>query len=232
MQMHQQHMELWSRRETTDKLHSKGIFKVDRHDPKAYLAEFEVDPTGFAFGGVFPGTVHAHGRLVDLHQVSYSIGRAGVYHLHVKMRREGTPLPGSPFKLTVLPGSIASAGTSFLVVSGGDMKPARVVRGRSGTRLLESEQPPGCQFTLQSCDEVGNCCINGGADVACMCQLAPQLSYTCKDEGNGLYSIFFNAPPRIEACTYKIDVKIADKPVLNSPIKMILEGSPLSLIHI
>lgn len=226
MQMHQQHMELWSRRETTDKLHSKGIFKVDRHDPKAYLAEFEVDPTGFAFGGVFPGTVHAHGRLVDLHQVSYSIGRAGVYHLHVKMRREGTPLPGSPFKLTVLPGSIASAGTSFLVVSGGDMKPARVVRGRSGTKFLNSEQPSGCRFTLQSCDEVGNCCINGGADVACMCPLAPQLSYTCKDEGNGLYSIFFNAPPRIEACTYKIDVKIADKPVLNSPIKMILEGSP------
>ena len=36
----------------------------------------------------------------------------------------------------------------------------------------------------------------------------------------------FNAPPRIEACTYKIDVKIVDKPVLNFPIKMILEGSP------
>ena len=30
---------------------------------------------GFAFGGVFPGTLHAHGLLREFHRVSYSIGQ-------------------------------------------------------------------------------------------------------------------------------------------------------------
>ena len=227
MQMHQQHMELWLRRETTDKLHNKGSFKVNRHDPRPYLAELDADPTGFAFGGVFPGTLHAHGRVVDLHQVRYSIGRAGTYHLHVNMRRDGTPLPGSPFKLTVLPGTMASAGTSFLILVQGDRAPARVVRGISGMKPQDDERPPsGCKFMLQSCDQVGNYCINGGATVTCECPLAPQLLQTCTDEGNGEYSIFFQAPARLEVSSYEVEVKIDNTHVLNSPIRMILDGSP------
>ena len=45
----------------------------------------------FAFGGVYPGTLHAHGALVKTHQVSYSIGAAGKYLLHIGLRQQSTP---------------------------------------------------------------------------------------------------------------------------------------------
>ena len=36
-----------------------------------YLREMDADPQGigFAYGGVTPGRLHAHGKLVDFHQV-------------------------------------------------------------------------------------------------------------------------------------------------------------------
>ena len=66
---------------------------------------------GFAFGGVHPGKLHAHGRVVDAHKVYYSIGMVGRYELHVGLRGQSIPLPGSPFQLQVRPGP-ASAGSS------------------------------------------------------------------------------------------------------------------------
>ena len=47
-----------------------------------------MDPFGFAFGGVDPGTLHAHGKLVKVHSVHYSIGLAGKYRLHVGLRQQ------------------------------------------------------------------------------------------------------------------------------------------------
>ena len=34
-------------------------------------------------GGISPGTLHAHGKLVKVHQVHYSVGRARQYLLYV-----------------------------------------------------------------------------------------------------------------------------------------------------
>ena len=62
-----------------------------------------LDPTGvgFAFGGVYPGTLHAKGKTVETHKVSYSVGRVGTYLLHVRLRQQAVPLNGSPFSLKV-----------------------------------------------------------------------------------------------------------------------------------
>ena len=46
--------------------------------------ELAADPASFAFGGLFPGTLHSHGKLHPVHRVSYSIGTAGKYLLHVR----------------------------------------------------------------------------------------------------------------------------------------------------
>jgi hypothetical protein len=44
----------------------------------SFSYELAADARGiaFAFGGIFPGRLHAHGELVKVHQVSYSIGAA------------------------------------------------------------------------------------------------------------------------------------------------------------
>ena len=56
----------------------------------------------FAYGGIFPGIIHSHGKLHESHRVSYSVGVAGQYLLHVRLRKQGSALPGSPFVLTVV----------------------------------------------------------------------------------------------------------------------------------
>ena len=75
--------------------------------------ELSADKYGFAFGGVDPGTLHAHGKLIKVHHVSYSIGLAEEYKLHVGLRNQIQPLPGSPFKFTVVPGAAMPASTKL-----------------------------------------------------------------------------------------------------------------------
>ena len=219
---HRQHLELWTRREATDRLHSSGRLTLDKHkDPSKFLRELAADPTGFAFGGVYPGTLHAHGKIFDSHRVSYSIGRAGTYRLHVNLHREQTPLPGSPFKLQVLPGLEASASTSFITYSAGADSPSRLARGKSGRR-----SDAGCTMMLRSCDEMGNFCINGGSKITCMSPLAPQLTVECTDLGNGSYQIEWRAPARTEACSYDVEVSMGGVPVMGSPVRVVMEGAP------
>ena len=69
----------------------------------AFWNEVTSDPVGvgFAFGGVEPGRLHAKGKCVDVHKLYYSIGRAGKYKLHIGLRHQMAPLPGSPFALEV-----------------------------------------------------------------------------------------------------------------------------------
>ena len=74
--------------------------------------ELMADPNSFAFGGVYPGTLHSHGNLRETHHVSYSIGVAGSYLLHVRLRNQAASLPGSPYMLRVDPGP-AFAMTTF-----------------------------------------------------------------------------------------------------------------------
>ena len=79
---------------------------ASRRPKSIFLRELEADTEGFgfAYGGVEPGRLRAHGNLVEWHKVAYSIGLCGRYLLHVGLRQQSTPLPGSPFRLEVTPG--------------------------------------------------------------------------------------------------------------------------------
>ena len=73
----QRHLQLWASRQAADKLvarqamdatHEGGDAKKKKKDAVAvsrtsFVHELSVDPFGFAFGGVDPGTLHAHGKL-------------------------------------------------------------------------------------------------------------------------------------------------------------------------
>ena len=126
-------MELWERRKAADRLLSKVVQHIASEDRgtddagskklklhTADMAERRAGPSlaheltgmaedpdgiGFAFGGADPGVLHAHGQVVKLHTVRYSIGLAGRYWLHVGLRQQETRLLGSPFLLEVSPGA-------------------------------------------------------------------------------------------------------------------------------
>lgn len=69
--------QLWTRRDILDSVHvdhtsdkgvvfSRGVWGF--RETSAYLHELDVDPVGFAFGGVYPGILHAHGKLFEEHK--------------------------------------------------------------------------------------------------------------------------------------------------------------------
>ena len=101
----------------------------------------------FAYGGLFPGTLHAHGALIKTHQVSYSVGAAGKYLMHVGLRQQSVVLPGSPFLLQVKPG-LAHAPSTRLPEG---VLPLETVVGTEG------------RLVIQMCDCMGNRCVDGGA---------------------------------------------------------------------
>ena len=134
----QTHMVAWARRRALDK--SLAVQAADRLKAKekaharheagvggehgrrraeqpvsVFHNELSSDPTGigFAFGGLEPGRLHAHGKVVDTHKVYYSICLVGTYHLHVGLRSQGVPIPGSPFKLRVVPGQAHAQATTI-----------------------------------------------------------------------------------------------------------------------
>jgi hypothetical protein len=86
------HSALWSRRENSNKgpvaggddgaIMSSGEWIY--REKSAFMHELDADPTGFASGEVHPGTLHAHGKLFPVHRVTYSVGLAGTYLLHVR----------------------------------------------------------------------------------------------------------------------------------------------------
>ena len=131
----QQHLQLWQRRLASDKAIAAAAAKSAGSEnggengagggssspPKAAKVgmslahELLLDKhgIGFAFGGVSPGTLHAKGQLVKTHTVSYSIGLAGYYKLHVGLRQQAAALPGSPFMLYVMPGGAYAPSTKM-----------------------------------------------------------------------------------------------------------------------
>jgi len=120
----------------------------EKHGP-SYAAEVRADPQGiaYAFGGLYPGTLHSHGQLVRAHEVTFSIGRAGAYKLHVALRHQGRALPGSPFALHVVPGRASARWTRL------DTMTARPL-------VLRADAAGSAR--LVSYDNVGNRCVLGG----------------------------------------------------------------------
>lgn len=92
--------------------------------------------------------MHAHGELHEKHRVSISIGKAGYYKLHVRLRKAGLPLPGSPFDIRVEPGAACAVNSNLT-------SPPRIL-GRTMRVAV----------TLVGVDVMGNACSRGGAKVA------------------------------------------------------------------
>ena len=162
----QRHLQLWASRQAADRLlacHATLVSQQagDSEGKKkkkewvgsvrtSFAHELSMDPFGFAFGGVDPGTLHAHGKLVKVHTVHYSIGLAGEYKMHVGLRQQEKALPGSPFTLTVEPGH-AYAGCSRLPM---------------GMLPLHGVADEGFQngLVFSTADVLGNVCVKGGAN--------------------------------------------------------------------
>lgn len=141
----------------------------------AYWDEVQGDPQriGFAYGGVYPGRLHAKGQLVEAHEVHFSVGVCGSYLLYVSLRQPHTPwssapgvsprglaedwqIPGSPFTLQVFPGAPYALTTqipsSSLPLRGGPEANSRVFA---------------CELVLVTRDKMSNVCDKGGASVTC-----------------------------------------------------------------
>lgn len=92
-----------------------------------------------------------------MHRVTYSVGRAGKYLLHVRLRNQALPLAGSPFSLEVRPG-VAHAQSTQLPQG------ALPLRG-----IVGLGQVAGCHVTMCTADKLRNVCDKGGAKIACTC---------------------------------------------------------------
>lgn len=136
--------------------------------------ELIADKTGiaFAYGGVDPGTLHAHGKLVKTHTVHYSCGRAGKYLLYVGLRNQKAALPGSPFELTVDPGPAHPAATRLPA----ELLPLQGVVGEMGSVRF---------FTR---DRMGNLCTVGAAPVKVDAKTT-QLQVSHVDNEDGSYDM-------------------------------------------
>lgn len=180
------------------------------HGP-SFAAEVAADPkgVGFAYGGVEPGNRpppgsprlptrldprHGFGGqggsspsptpLVKVHEVIYSVGRAGTYKLHVALRHQQRVLPGSPFLLHVVPGKASPRWTCIAP----EALPLRL--GKPGAYSVQ----------LAAHDSVGNRCVLGGAPVALTCTSQPEeLLVHCRavDQKDGTYMLHWEvvAPP-------------------------------------
>ena len=111
-------------------------------------------------------------------QVHYSIGKCGTYLLHIGLRQQSTPLPGSPFVLEVSPGPAHALATRIEE----DILP---LRGRVVTSKDKASE--GCVLLLRACDKMGNACTKGGATVRCGCRDV-NVDSSCEDLGDGTYS--------------------------------------------
>ena len=199
----QQHMEQWARRLAVDrrfggsmstraKPSSNKSTVADTGQPKkkasvvpklanqssVYLNELAADPKriGFAFGGVDPGWLHAHGQLHETHKVHFSISMCGLYRLHVALRNGSVELPGSPFLLEVVAGPASALSTGLA----DEYLPLHGVVGADATS--------GCRVLLTTMDKMGNRCSSGGANVQCYCAEQDVVTRVT-DNADGSYAL-------------------------------------------
>jgi len=220
----QAHAEQWVRRAATDRALSKSKAEAQQRNadvgektkssagaagmivPKISL-ELDADPSGigFAFGGVYPGVLHAKGKSIETHKVSYSIGRVGTYLLHVRLRQQAVALPGSPFRLEVQPNEAHALSTK--------LPPGSIVG------FVGSDNEAGCGVTIHTYDLMGNACIAGGAVISGnpvdKAALEKRIvAATVKDNEDGSYYLHWKS----SVCgTYLIAIKIANEHVNGSP---------------
>ena len=196
----------WDRRKENDK---KETRKPGSLDVARLSTELTADPTGvgFGFGGVEPGVLHAHGKLHEVHKVSYSIGLSGPYLLHVRLRQQAMPIPGSPFLLDVAPAP-AHGHASRL--------PLGPIKGMVGQGA-----DAGCEAVLRTADKMGNMCIKGGAEVQISCD-NDGVETEVSDKGDGSYVLKWRSK---YSGSFKTFVTIDKIDCLGSPTTILLTSS-------
>ena len=187
-----------------------------------FLQEMATDPNKicFAFGGVYPGRSAAKGKLHATHTVSYSVGAAGHYQLHVCLRRDSAPLPGSPFALVVAPGDAYPLSTKLPLPLLGVFELFRSEESESQLARCA------CRVVLKTADKMGNACSRGGANLHCgATDGSSGVTSSCKDLGDGSYAIEFVSDTSSGA--KEVYVKIDGLHVIGSPAMLRLtSGTP------
>ena len=142
---------------------------------------------------------------MEVHKCYYSIGLVGTYELHVGLRQQMAPLPGSPFTLKVIPGNASAISTSM---------PPEVVLPLRGVVGEAEEQ--GCELLLLLRDKMGNACVKGGAKVTS--ELVPaseqRVNPSVQDNDDGTY--LFKWKSR-QSGVYTVHVLIDHDPIIGSP---------------
>ena len=204
----------------TERLEYMQQFKRRQfNDHMKYSVQSEVScddsHIGFAFGGVHPGWLHSKGNLAEVHKVSFSIGRVGRYLLHVRLRKAGAPIPGSPFALTVRPGPAHAAASRLPTAE-------QPLRGRVGT-----DPEDGCRMILRTHDQIGNASTAGGAHVENICKAAQVVGKVSDgsgkavvdakvtDNGDGSYLLEWRC---VTSGLFTATVTIDKEPVGGSPL--------------
>ncbi|KOO29609.1 actin binding protein [Chrysochromulina tobinii] len=149
------------------------------------------------------------GKLHDVHKVTYSVGRAGRYLLHVRLRNQVLPLKGSPFALEVKPGAAHAQSTELPVC-------ALPLRGIVG--LGESF---GCRFSMKTADKCANLCDRGGGKVECKC-LDKNVTTSVVDNNDGTYTLSLRSK---YSGTSEVHVTIDGMHVRGSPASMKLTST-------
>lgn len=201
-----QYTSQWERRTENNR---REVRKAGSLDVQRLSTELTSDPTGigFGFGGVEPGTLHAHGKLHEVHKVSYSIGLAGQYFLHVRLRQQAMPIPGSPFLLSVKPAP--AHGHSSRLASG-------TIRG-----LVGLGQEAGCVTLMRTADKMGNMCIQGDANLKISCENT-DIETEVEDHKDGSYTLRWRSK---YSGSFKTNVTIDGVDCVGSPTMIVLTSS-------
>ncbi|KOO34783.1 protein snt-2 [Chrysochromulina tobinii] len=139
---------------------------------------------------------------VQLHEVSYSVGKAGKYLLHVGLRGQSAILPGSPFMLEVVPGPAHAPSTSIPA----DELPLRTVVGTTGRLVLVVN------------DNMGNPCNTRSVEKHAISMevrvSSTEVKATCDDRQDGTMVVTWTGE---KAGSYLMDILIDGEHVVGSP---------------
>ena len=187
----------------------KSVDLLQGRNIYAHELEVDIEQIGFAYGGVEPGVLHAKGQLHEVHRCTYSVGKAGTYWLHVRLRNQALSIPGSPFALLVKPDKPHAQSTKL----------PEGVQPLNG--VVGDKHSDGCHVVLRTADKMGNECNAGGATVVVTCS-NKDVKTSCEDNGDGSYNLAW----RSRYCgTSEVSVQIQGVHIKGSPCPLTLRST-------